>query len=129
MRLGAPAAERATSSWTWARRRTPARGKTGSRGHRGERPCRELAIRAGIRRFRADRTGQQHAPAARWATGIRNAEGLAIQPGSGALYATHHSRDQLAENWPNLFDWKQSARLPAEELLRVQRAGDYGWPY
>ena len=98
-------------------------------GSPGERPCRELAIRAGIWRFRADRTDQQHAPAARWATGIRNAERLAVQPGSGALYATQHGRDQLAENWPKLFDWKQSARLPAEELLRVQRVGDYGWPY
>ncbi len=52
-----------------------------------------------------------------------------INPGDGSLYATQHGRDQLAENWPKLFDWKQSAELPAEELLLVVKGGDYGWPY
>jgi glucose/arabinose dehydrogenase len=94
----------------------------------GQRPCRELAVRAGIWRFNAERTGQRFTPAARYATGIRNAGGLAVDAG-GAFYATQHGRDQLAENWPKLFDWKQSARLPAEELLRIEQGGDYGWPY
>ena len=52
-----------------------------------------------------------------------------MNPADGALYATQHGRDQLAENWPKLFDWKQSAELPAEELLLVVKGGDYGWPY
>jgi glucose/arabinose dehydrogenase len=95
---------------------------------RGQQPCRELAVRAGIWRFSAERTGQRFTPRARYATGIRNADGLAVDAG-GAFYATQHGRDQLAENWPKLFDWKQSARLPAEELLRVEEGGDYGWPY
>jgi glucose/arabinose dehydrogenase len=95
---------------------------------RGQQPCRELAVRAGIWRFSAERTGQRFTPRARYATGIRNADGLAADAG-GAFYATQHGRDQLAENWPKLFDWKQSARLPAEELLRVEEGGDYGWPY
>ena len=97
-------------------------------GSPGQRPCRELAVRAGIWRFSAERTGQRFTPAARYATGIRNAGGLAVDAG-GAFYATQHGRDQLAENWPKLFDWKQSARLPAEELLRIEQGGDYGWPY
>jgi glucose/arabinose dehydrogenase len=98
-------------------------------GSPGERPCKELEGRAGIWRFRADRTQQRYAPAARYATGIRNAEGLAIHPGDGALFATQHGRDQLSQNWPKLFTAKESADLPAEELLRVERGGDYGWPY
>lgn len=98
-------------------------------GSPGERPCGELATRAGIWRFSATRTGQRFDSAARHATGIRNAVGLAINPADGALYATQHGRDQLAENWPKLYDWKQSAELPAEELLLVVRGGDYGWPY
>jgi glucose/arabinose dehydrogenase len=94
----------------------------------GQQPCRELGERAGIWRFRADRIGQRFTPRARYATGIRNAGGLATDAG-GALYATQHGRDQLAENWPTRYDWKQSARLPAEVLLRIQQGGDYGWPY
>jgi glucose/arabinose dehydrogenase len=95
----------------------------------GQRPCKELATRAGIWRFSATRTGQRFDPATRYATGIRNAGGLAINPADGALYATQHGRDQLAENWPKLYDWKESAELPAEELLLVVKGGDYGWPY
>jgi glucose/arabinose dehydrogenase len=95
---------------------------------RGQQPCRELAVRAGIWRFSAERIGQRFSPKARYATGIRNADGLAVDAGGG-FYATQHGRDQLAENWPKLFDWKQSARLPAEELLRIEEGGDYGWPY
>lgn len=96
---------------------------------RGVRPCPELKERAGIWRFSATRVGQRFTRAARYATGIRNADGLAINPGDGALYATQHGRDQLGENWPGLFDWKRSAELPSEELLRIDRGADYGWPY
>jgi glucose/arabinose dehydrogenase len=98
-------------------------------GSPGERPCRELATRAGIWRFSAGKSRQRFDSTARYATGIRNAGAMAINPTDGALYATQHGRDQLAENWPKLFDWKQSAELPAEELLQVVSGGDYGWPY
>jgi glucose/arabinose dehydrogenase len=94
----------------------------------GQRPCRELAYRAGIWRFELS-NGQRFNQARRFATGIRNAVGLAIHPENGSLYSTQHGRDQLAENWPKLYNWKQGANLPAEELLRVQQGGDYGWPY
>ena len=97
-------------------------------GSPGHRPCRELETRGGIWRF--DTTaGQRFSPTKRYATGIRNAVGLAINPRDERLYATQHGRDQLAENWPKLFNWKQSANLPAEELLQIQLGGDYGWPY
>jgi len=31
-------------------------------------------------------------------------------------------------NWPALYKPEQGANLPAEELLRVERGADYGWP-
>ncbi|HYF39104.1 MAG TPA: PQQ-dependent sugar dehydrogenase [Gemmatimonadales bacterium] len=103
-------------------------------GSPGRRPCRELLQRAGIWRFDRMYSGPEEAAqrftqSRRFATGIRNAVGLAIDPADGTLYATQHGRDQLAQNWPKLYNWKQSAELPSEELIRVERGGDYGWPY
>ena len=97
-------------------------------GSPGIDPCTELRTRAGIWRFDANRTNQRFTAAARYATGIRNAVGLAIGPG-GALYAMQHGRDQLAENWGEKFTAQQGQELPAEELLRVTEGQDYGWPY
>ena len=94
---------------------------------KGHDPCKELERRAGIWRF-SHQPGQRYSTQQRYATGIRNAVGLAFSS-DGQLYSTQHGRDQLAENWPKLFNWKQGANLPAEELLRIQQGGDYGWPY
>jgi glucose/arabinose dehydrogenase len=54
---------------------------------------------------------------------------LARNPFDGALYATVHGRDQLHDNWPSLYDVNRSAENPGEELVRVDRGADYGWPY
>ncbi len=99
------------------------------RGSPGVNPCTELERRAGIWRFDANRLGQEFTPAARFATGIRNATGLAINPGDGALYAASHGRDNLSSNWPEHFTEQENAELPAEELLRVTSGDDFGWPY
>jgi glucose/arabinose dehydrogenase len=93
----------------------------------GHSPCTELETRGGIWRFDATKTNQAFTPAARYATGIRNAVGIAIAP-DGQLYSTQHGRDQLAENWPKLYTPEQGQNLPAEELLKIQKGGDYGWP-
>jgi glucose/arabinose dehydrogenase/mono/diheme cytochrome c family protein len=94
----------------------------------GINPCTELETRGGIWRYDANRTGQKFSPAERFATGIRNADGIAIDPRDHTLYSTQHGRDQLSENWGNLYTPEQGANLPAEELLRIRRGGDYGWP-
>jgi glucose/arabinose dehydrogenase/mono/diheme cytochrome c family protein len=93
----------------------------------GHRPCTELRTRGGIWRYDATRTGQRFSPRERYATGIRNGEGIAVDS-SGALYSTQHGRDQLAENWPKLYAPVQGQNLPAEELVRLERGADYGWP-
>jgi glucose/arabinose dehydrogenase len=94
----------------------------------GAQPCTELRTRAGIWRYGANRTNQRFSPAERYATGIRNAVAIAIDPG-GQVYATQHGRDQLAENWPKLYTPEQGQNLPAEELLKLEQGADYGWPY
>ncbi len=93
----------------------------------GKDPCAELERRAGIWRFSADRLGQGFADGRRYATGLRNAMALATQPGTEALFAAVHGRDQLSDNWG--FSNEVNANNPAEELVRVESGGDYGWPY
>jgi glucose/arabinose dehydrogenase len=35
----------------------------------------------------------------------------------------------LHDNWPALFSAEKSAETPGEELFRVMRGDDFGWPY
>jgi glucose/arabinose dehydrogenase/mono/diheme cytochrome c family protein len=93
----------------------------------GLEPCTELETRGGIWLYDANKTNQVFSPAERFAMGIRNAEGFAIDP-SGRMFVTQHGRDQLHANWPNLYKPDQEATLPAEELLLLKAKGDYGWP-
>ena len=93
-----------------------------------KKPCTELLTRGGIWRYAANRTNQRFSAAERYATGIRNAVGIAFDPG-GQLYSTQHGRDQLRENWPKLYTVERGQNLPAEELLKIEQGGDYGWPY
>jgi glucose/arabinose dehydrogenase len=94
----------------------------------GRTPCTEIATRAGVWRFEADRPGQRFGPRARFATGIRNAVGLTIDPSTRAVFATQHGRDQLAENWRTLYEPAEGQEAPAEEMLRVEQGADFGWP-
>lgn len=94
----------------------------------GKDPCPELASRAGVWRFDATKPGQTEAEGTRYATGIRNAVGLAIAP-DGQLWATQHGRDQLGQNWSKLFTIEQSAEKPSEELFPIHEGDDFGWPF
>jgi len=67
--------------------------------------------RATIMRFHPDGTGREI-----YARGLRNAVGFAWHPATGELWATDNGRD-----------WMGNA-LPPEELDRIRRGGDYGWP-
>jgi glucose/arabinose dehydrogenase/mono/diheme cytochrome c family protein len=94
----------------------------------GAEPCKELETRGGIWIYDANKTGQKFSPAERFATGIRNGEGFAIDSAGHHIFVTQHGRDQLHENWPDLYKPDEEATLPAEELLNLKKAGDYGWP-
>jgi glucose/arabinose dehydrogenase/mono/diheme cytochrome c family protein len=93
----------------------------------GVQPCTELETRGGIWRYDANKTNQAFSPAERFATGIRNAEGFAIDA-NGRMFVTQHGRDQLHANWPDLYKPEQEATQPAEELLLLRAKEDYGWP-
>lgn len=92
-------------------------------------PCPELTTRGGIWRYSAKKLHQEFSAAARYATGIRNADGITVDSTGHNVYSTQQGRDQLGQNWPKLYTPEQGAYLPAEELMHVVRGGDYGWPY
>ena len=92
-------------------------------------PCEELDARAGIWRYDAALLHQVHDVSKRFATGIRNAVGLAWHPDVNALYATQHGRDDLHNIYPKLYSVEKSNDAPSEELLKVNAGDDYGWPY
>jgi len=95
----------------------------------GQDPCPLLDSAGGIWRFDPRRAGQRQLEGQRYATGIRNAVALAVDPGTGSLFAAQHGRDQLAANWPKVYTEEASSELPAEEIFRLEPGGDYGWPY
>lgn len=93
----------------------------------GNDPCTEMETRAGIWRYDANKPGQVFSAKERYASGIRNPEGLDFDA-AGRFYATQHGRDQLHENWPELYTAQQGAELPAEEVMIVKKDAWYGWP-
>jgi len=93
----------------------------------GKDPCQELERRAGIWQFSADRIGQRFQEGQRYATGMRNPLAITTHNGGRELYAAVHGRDQLGDNWG--FSAERNADNPAEELVRVDRGDDFGWPY
>jgi glucose/arabinose dehydrogenase len=52
-----------------------------------------------------------------YATGIRNPTALAIQPGSGQLWAAVNERDEIGPN------------LVPDYITAIREGGFYGWPY
>lgn len=98
-------------------------------GSPGKDPCDERESNAGIWQFRADQPGQTMADGERYAAGLRNTVALEYSPRDGELYGAVHGRDQLAQNWSNLYTEEEGAELPAEEFVRITEGSDFGWPY
>lgn len=68
--------------------------------------------RATILEFNPDGTGRRI-----YATGVRNAVGLAIHPQTGQLWASVNERDGLGDN------------LVPDYITHIQDGGFYGWPW
>jgi glucose/arabinose dehydrogenase len=67
--------------------------------------------RASIRRYNPDGSGGQP-----FASGLRNAVGIAFHPQTGELWATNNGRDLLGDD------------LPPETINLVREGDDFGWP-
>jgi glucose/arabinose dehydrogenase len=93
----------------------------------GNDPCTELETRAGVWRYDANKRDQVFSPEGRYVSGIRNGEGFDFDA-AGRLFVTQHGRDQLHENWPELYTTQQGYDLPAEEVVEVKKGAWYGWP-
>jgi glucose/arabinose dehydrogenase len=92
-------------------------------------PCPLLDSTGGIWQFKADQPEQSYHNGIRYATGIRNVVGLDWNAATNQLYAMQHGRDMLNTLFPSMYNEEQSAELPAEELLRISKGDNYGWPY
>ena len=67
----------------------------------------------------------RHKPNAVWATGLRNAQGLAWHPETGALYATNDGADMRAD----VKGGPPNDELPPEHFNLIEAGKNYGWPY
>ena len=72
----------------------------------------EPPMKATIMKFSPDGTSQSI-----FAVGLRNATGLAFQPGSNDLYATNMERDGMGDE------------LVPDFLTKVEEGDNFGWPY
>lgn len=103
--------------------------KDRTKGSKGMNPCPILDSAGGIWLFKADKLNQSYADGERYATGLRNVVGLDWNTTTNQLFVMQHGRDQLSQLYPEYFDNKQSAELPAETMYAVKKGDDCGWPY
>jgi glucose/arabinose dehydrogenase len=68
--------------------------------------------RADILEFNSDGTGLRV-----YATGLRNAVGIAVNPETGELWASVNERDKIGNN------------VPPDYITHIQENGFYGWPW
>ena len=87
-------------------------------------------VRGSIYQYNADGTG-----GVLFARGLRNAEGLAMIPGTSTLWVVVNNRDNIP--YPFNDGTGQYGQViqsfvdnhPPEEFTRVRSGGDYGWPF
>ncbi|MFC7669172.1 PQQ-dependent sugar dehydrogenase [Hymenobacter humi] len=103
--------------------------KDRQKGSLGKPNCPILDSAGGIWQFRADKLNQTYGNGTRYATGLRNVVGLDWNTQANQLFVMQHGRDQLSDNFPDLYTTKQSAELPAECMYALKKGDNAGWPY
>ncbi|MEZ4797245.1 MAG: PQQ-dependent sugar dehydrogenase [Flavobacteriaceae bacterium] len=96
---------------------------------KGEYPCSQLDILAGIWKFDEDKPNQKKSDGRRYATGLRSIVGMSWNDEDNSLYAMNHGRDFLDNRAPLLYSEWQNTVLPAEEFMKIKPGDDFGWPY
>ncbi len=95
----------------------------------GQDPCPLLEDHGGIWRFDAEKIGQTQKDGEFYATGLRSIVALDWNNSDQNLYAVVHGRDDLHRLWPNHFSQWESALLPSEEFVKIEKGDHFGWPY
>jgi len=103
--------------------------KDRTKGSLGRKPCPILDSAGGIWQFKADKANQTYGTGVRYATGLRNVVGLDWNNTTNSLFVMQHGRDGLFDLFPDLYDAKQSAELPAECMYELKQGVNCGWPY
>ena len=103
--------------------------KDRARGAKGMQPCPILDSAGGIWQFNAAKTNQTYKDGVRYATGLRNVVGLDWNNSTNGLFVMQHGRDGLHDLFPDMYDTKQSAELPAECMYQLNKGDNAGWPY
>lgn len=67
----------------------------------------------------------RHQQSAVWARGLRNSQGFAWHPESGAMYATNNGADNRSATKNGAVD----DELPPEHLNKIEAGKHYGWPH
>ncbi len=99
-------------------------------GSTGKFPCDELERYAGVWMFDAETLNQtQLDDGFKFATGIRNNVAFQWDPKKKELYGVQNGRDNLKQNWGELYNERESAELPAEEFHHIKQGSNFGWPY
>ena len=100
-----------------------------AKGSPGITPCPILDSAAGIWQFQADKPGQQYGDGVHYAGGFRNTVGLDWNAVTNSLFIMVHGRDQLHDNFPELYTQEQGNELPAETFYEIHKGSNGGWPY
>jgi len=100
-------------------------------GSPGQMPCPILDSAGGIWQFKADVPNQTYGNDHdhRYATGLRNVVGFDWNQQTNSLFVMMHGRDQLSSLYPQYWNDKQSAELPAECMYELHQGSNCGWPY
>lgn len=67
----------------------------------------------------------RHQQSAIWARGLRNSQGFAWHPKTGAMYATNDGSDMRSSTKGGAVN----DELPPEHLNKIEAGKHYGWPY